>query len=211
MRRRAEREERATEAWHSSPTYRSVLAACDGSIPSYLDHSAPYGAVFAHHQHWQAIIYGVLIRGRVGSVIDAQSCLVVLTQRGIGYSPKARPVVTGWLHHLENECHLKRPLGGDHWEVTDPDLERIHRVAAETARQQHLAEERRARRLSEAAERALLQKDREERRQRLAATTPELARPARLATCRECGGLLDPSLAATGVHVLCRRPHRSFR
>ena len=119
-----ERERRAASNWFGSSMYRSVMAAFGGTIPPYLDFASPSTAVYAHHQHWQALIYGVLIRGRIGSSIDVQECLDILTQRGIGFSPKAVHAVDAWLLNLEREHHLRRQPDGSHWKITEPVTER---------------------------------------------------------------------------------------
>lgn len=176
--------ERQTREWFSSATYRSVLAACDGRIPRYLDHPDPAGAVGAHQQHWQALIYGDLMRGHVGDTISVDACLTALTRRGIRHSGAARRVIEEWLKLLVRECHLVRGFRSDRWTVTDPDTERARCDAAE---QERLAKEDALARAAAAAAEA--------RR-----NAPGSVR------CRVCHGRLADELVSVGIHIGCLDP-----
>lgn len=200
-----ERREREATAWFSSRTYTNVLAACGGAVPPYLDHADPLGAVYAHHQHWQATVYGDLIRGRVGGTVSVDACLTVLDHRGFRYRSEARRAVADWLQLLVSSCHLVSTYRSDRWRVTDPDVERARRAAAKAERGQRFAKHEEIAQPTDVPEQIPVSAPFGHQ----VRPVPEVKQgrdASRLDTaCRECGERLAPQLAAVGVdrHIGC--------
>lgn len=125
LRRRAVAQQRhaGQEAeWLAHPMRASVLAANGGQIPSFLDVEPAVKGVYAHHQHWQSWLYGIHIRGKMGSSFSMADLYETLNQAGIQLSPssaKRSRAVLDWIDYLELNAHVVADRDQDNtWRIT---------------------------------------------------------------------------------------------
>ena len=100
----------------------SVMAANGGQIPSFLDVEPDVNGVYAHHQLWQSLLYGIHIRGKAGLSFTMGDLYRTLGKAGIQLSrdpAKRSRAIRDWIDHLELHSHVT--LTRDHantWKIT---------------------------------------------------------------------------------------------
>ncbi|MCR6491156.1 competence protein CoiA [Cellulomonas sp. P24] len=77
------------QRWLESSMRANVLAAHGNTIPAHLDVTPSADAIWAHHQHWQALVFGHVMLNHIGDTVTVRDCLSVLDEHRIQYNADA--------------------------------------------------------------------------------------------------------------------------